>query len=195
MQTKIALGGMAAALLGVAGAYALLHTAEEGPRAEAPRTPTFVQEAAAPALEPPLATTLPPSDPAPAPVAEPAEPPSRATLAASGSLRLRRLVAATGIESHEPVGASDEFEVGAQERIYAFVDAVNEDDAPATLHVTFEPEQGESTGHVQLEIPAHAGRFRTWAFTRNARSAGHWTIVVRDADGRVLGERAIELVD
>ena len=112
-----------------------------------------------------------------------------------GAIRVRRLVIATGIERHEPTGAADLFELGAQERIYAFVDAVNERDESVELAVTFEPERGETSGHVDLEIPAHARRWRTWAYTRHVYTAGRWRAVVRGTDGQVLAARAFDIVD
>src|SRR5690606_20113533 len=113
----------------------------------AERPPVFAPAEAAPVLAPPLATTLPPSDPAPAVEVPPQRERTKASLATAGSLRLRRLVAATGVEAHEPTGASDSFEGGAPDRLYAFIEAVNESDAPGQLYVTFEPDRGETTGH------------------------------------------------
>jgi hypothetical protein len=186
---------MVTTLIGAAGAYALLRTPGEGATPEAERPPVYAQAETAPVLAPPLTTTLPSTDPAPEVTPAPESASNDAILTPAGSLRLKRLVAAADIDAREPVGASDAFEVGAQERLYAFIEAVNEGDEPAELHVTFEPERGESTGHVTLEVPARAGRYRTWAFTRNAQHAGRWTLIVRDASGQRLGERTIDLVE
>jgi len=111
----------------------------------------------------------------------------------SGPVRVRRLIVATGIEDHEPTGAADELELGTQSRIYAFVDAANHTEEDVSLKVTFEPESGESTGHVSLDVPAGAPRWRTWAYTRNITRPGRWRAVVRAGDGHVLARRSFEV--
>src|SRR5690606_4178759 len=139
-------------------------------------------------------TRAPSADVAPAPAPEPAEAPPESfePELRDGDVRLRRLIVATGVSDREPTGASDAFELGTA-RIYAFVEAVNETHEPVELRVTFEPERGESVGHVALEVPASARRFRTWAYTRHVYSAGRWNVVVRDADGRLIARRPFDV--
>lgn len=117
------------------------------------------------------------------------------TMEESGSVRVRRLIISTGVEGHEPTGAADEFEIGAQRRIYAFVDAANDSDEDAALRVTFEPEVGESAGHVSLDVPADARRYRTWAHTRHVYTPGRWHAVVRAADGHEVARRAFDVTE
>jgi hypothetical protein len=181
--TKMVLGGLATAMLGVAGVVAVATFPEAEPVVTAPRAPVALPM-------PELTSTLPPSAPvAPERLPESDRGVTREVLTDEGPIRARRLVVAGGIDQREPVGASDVFDLGAFDRVYAFVEAVNETDEAVTLTVTFEPASGESTGHVALEVPARAGRFRTWAFTRNIASGGQWEAVVRGPDGDVLARR------
>lgn len=153
-----------------------------------------------PELEHELATTTRAARtvaPAPRPTLREDEPidPFAPDLATRGSVRVRRLIVATGVSNHEPTGASDEFELGEQSRYYAFVDAVNETGDPIELNVTFEPPSGETAGFVGLDIPAHAPRFRTWAWTRHVYTPGRWHAVVRAPDGHVIARRAFDVVE
>ncbi len=153
-----------------------------------------VEPLPSPNLEPELATTVRGAEPSPAQEEPAPEAPSyEPTLDTRGSVRVRRLVVATGIRDHEPNGAADVFQVDAQRRIYAFVDAVNDTGERAALEVTFEPEEGESTGHVALEVPAGARRWRTWAYTRHVYTPGRWLAVVRAPDGQVIASRPFDV--
>ncbi len=184
--------GVALALGGVAGlGYAAGIQLGGSATAPAPQAPTVIEhEALAPVPSPldreELVTThtptlIPPAV-APAPVVQDDAP-----------IRVRRLIIATDIVDHEPVGAAETFRIGAQDRIYAFVDAVNESDSQIDLRVTFEPEDGESTGHVALHVPAHMRRFRTWAYSRNIARPGRWEAVVRAPDGSVVARQEFEV--
>jgi len=126
---------------------------------------------------------------------EPPVDPFEPELDPSGDARVERLIVATGIRGHEPTGASDELVLGEQSRFYAFVHAVNDGDDDAELYVTFEPEAGESAGHVALDIPANRPRYRTWAWTRHVYTPGRWHVVVRAADGHVVARRAFDVVE
>lgn len=203
-NVKLLAGGVAAMLLPVAAGVAFYLWAEE---AEAPRAPEASAEAAeeavdpvpSPRLEPELATTHRPSvPPRPEPVAspepEPEVDPYAPELTTSGPIRVRRLIVATGVRSHEPTGAADEIALGTR-RVYAFVDAANRTDEDVALRVTFEPEDGETAGHVALDVPAGAPRWRTWAWTRHVYSPGRWHAVVRGPDGRELARRAFDVVE
>jgi hypothetical protein len=142
-----------------------------------------------PSPEAPVLTTVEPAPlpaPAPQPAPTPAPTPENPELA-DGPVHLRRLIVAPGVEGREPVRPSDR--VPVTPRVYAFMEAVNRTAEDATLEVTFEPvEDGESTGHVELRVPAESRRWRTWAFTRNLRP-GRWEAVVREGE-RVVGRRA-----
>lgn len=192
---KLVAGGIAGLLSAIGLMAGFLVWASQGdapaePEAEAP------EPVPVPALEQELATITTPA--APVPVVEPVEeipaPPSFEPELTDGPIRVRRLVVSTGVRGHEPIGATNTIEVGAQRRVYAFVEAVNETDELIALDVTFEPAEGESTGHVSLDIPP-TRRFRTWAYTRHIYTAGSWEIVVRAPDGRVIARRPFEVVD
>jgi DUF2914 family protein len=184
--TKLVLGGALAGLVTVGASAGVMAWASRGasPAASAAQ-PVPVPS---PNLAPELATTTPAEPPAP-PEPESYEP----DLASEGSIRIRRLVIASGVENREPTGAADTFELGG--RIYAFVEAVNENGEAAQLRVTFEPDEGESTGHVALEVPANVARFRTWAYTRHVYEPGRWEAAVRDSSGRVVARRAFDVVE
>ena len=52
--------------------------------------------------------------------------------------------------------------------------------------ITFE--QGDkSVGHIALNVPAKAKRFRTWGRTAQIKSVGEWQAVVRSQGGKELG--------
>ncbi|MGE0788385.1 MAG: DUF2914 domain-containing protein [Sandaracinaceae bacterium] len=199
MKTQVSLiaggitGSLAAVGMIVAVGFALGGSRSSTPlahdEAPVPTVPT-------PALHEELATTTPTPRVEP-PIVAPAEaplPPPRVVLR-DGAIRVRRLVLARGIDGHEPVDATDEVVLGAQPRLYAFVEAVNETGEDVELTVTFEPVEGESTGHVALSIPAASHRYRTWAWTRHIYHAGAWDVVVRDDEGRVIARRAFDVVD
>ncbi|HEY8429574.1 MAG TPA: hypothetical protein VIL20_14420, partial [Sandaracinaceae bacterium] len=165
-NTKLVLGGLAGVVAAgglVAGLFALAGE----PHAAAPPREQRVEPVPAPALEPELASTAAPAPGTAIDEARGEEAERYGPELASGAIRVRRLVVATGVEGREPTGAADVFRLGAQRRLYAFVEAVNETDDAATLRVTFEPDEGESVGHVALQVPANAARFRTWAYTRH----------------------------
>jgi hypothetical protein len=73
------------------------------------------------------------------------------------------------------------------------VEATNPGGAAATLVVTFEDESGEQYGAVDLEIPAGVERWRTWAWTRYAKTPGVWHAVVRTAAGEEVGRHRFEV--
>jgi hypothetical protein len=181
---KLVIAGMIAGVIGCSG---------EAPRTQHEREVTPIET---PDIAPELTNTQTPNveilEPTVAPQAP--EPVSYEPVLADGDVRVRRLIVATGTERHEPTGAGDVFEIGAQERIYAFVDAVNETDEAVQLRVTFEPERGERAGFVSLDVPANVPRFRTWAWTRHVYTPGRWEVVVRDDSGRVIARRPFDVV-
>ena len=204
---KLVAGGVAGMLTAAGLVIGLLvwATAEEASSRGAHAETSYEADAGVatvemPSMEHELATTTPTPRVAPAPPPEPIleeEPfdPYAPELEADGDVRVRRLIIATGIGGHEPRGAADELVLGEQSRFYAFVDAVNETDEEVALRVTFEPESGESAGHVSLEIPANRPRFRTWAWTRHIYEPGRWQAVVRAPDGHVIARRAFDVVE
>ena len=104
-------------------------------------------------------------------------------------LEVKRLVLAKSVSGRAPVGAGERFVVGEQERIYAFVELANAGQSPSEISVSFEREGGPSFGDVKLDVGA-APRWRTWAFTRQAKKAGTYVATVRNARGVVLAKQS-----
>ena len=52
--------------------------------------------------------------------------------------------------------------------------------------VVFIGPDGQERGLVELDVPAGAPRWRTWAFSRNVQTPGDWRGELRDEDGNVL---------
>ncbi len=196
MKSKLplVLGGLAGVLVPVALIGLLAWAGDSEP------TPTANAEAVvpvpAPSLEHELATTVAPlpavAPPAVTPEPEPEVDPYAPALRTRGDVRVRRLILATGVSRHEPTGEADVFTLHGQERLYAFVEAVNASGEEVALDVTFEPPTGETTGHVALDVP-HSRRWPTWAYTRHVYEPGRWEAVVRGPDGRVLARRAFDV--
>ena len=128
-------------------------------------------------------------------VAEPpraAAEPRRATLAADDKLAVKRFVLARGVKDREPVDAATTFK-GDAHKVYAFVEIENRGPAPAEIVVEFEPPGGGAPhGDVTLAI-GPAARWRTWAYTRTASTAGAWTAVVKNKKGDVLARAPFEV--
>ena len=57
----------------------------------------------------------------------------------------------------------------------------------------FAPPTGPAFAEIPLKVGGGAAHFRTWAFTRRAHEAGEWTVVVRDAHGKVLGRQSFTI--
>lgn len=180
-------------------------SAERGFPSAASRTPDVVAEnAIAPVM--PTSSTSTESSEDEAASASSSNPSEAATTAAGAStaravaraassadgLSVRRLVVSEDIENREPVGAASRFD-DETERLFAFVEAVNESDEAGELVVTFESEDGTEVGFITLEIPANAPRWRTWAYSRNIHEVGSWTAVIRTANGDELAREHFEI--
>ncbi|AKF05170.1 DUF2914 domain-containing protein [Sandaracinus amylolyticus] len=177
IATVMALAGGGA---GVAiGAATFARADDHTPRTEVVRTTTTTTRVEAPPAAPPITTTT----------------TTRDEREDHGELRVRRLVLTRGIEGREPIDELDALELDERlERVYAFLDVANDADEARALTITFEREGGdEVTGHVDLEVPARVGRWRTWAFTRHIDRAGTWRVVVRDDAGRELASHTFDV--
>jgi hypothetical protein len=112
---------------------------------------------------------------------------------ASATLRIKRLVLTEGVKDREPVEAKTSFSAADDSRIYAFVEVENPAAAESEITVTFEPASGGAArGNITLDVGA-SPRWRTWAFTRGARTTGAWTAVVRGPEGDVLAKAPFEV--
>jgi len=128
-----------------------------------------------------------------APAAAPATATPETTGTSAAGLTVRRLVVARDVENREPVGAGRRFS-DSGEPLFAFLEMASESDEAQQIQVTFEHDGGTSVGHVTLEIPANAPRWRTWALSHNIGRAGEWRAVVRTSEGELLGELSFEII-
>lgn len=107
-------------------------------------------------------------------------------------LTIRRLVATSAIDKREPVFASSVFD-HHDEKIYAFVEASNESEFEKTMVVHFIGPDGRVSGGIELRIPPSVPRWRTWAYTKNAKEPGLWHIEIRNPDGALIGALPFEV--
>lgn len=107
-------------------------------------------------------------------------------------LEMRRLSVARDVENREPVGAASRF-VASNEKLYAFMELVNTSDEARQVLVTFENEDGASVGHITVNIPANAPRWRTWAYSRRVNRPGTWTAIITTPEGTELGRERFEI--
>ena len=94
---------------------------------------------------------------------------------AAKRLGVKRLVLAHGIDGREPQDASATFK-SSDDRVYAFIELDNPGKVGGAISVIFEPPSGPPVAEVPLTV-GETFRFRTWAFTRKARTP-------RRVDGR-----------
>lgn len=185
---KVALVGLVVSLIvgSSAAGYALASRPAHRPTHDAAPVEGSVECAVPVATTP--ATTLPST---PEPVRE--ELPAPAPAPEPGEVSARRLIVTHAIEDREPVDdltVVDDLARG--ERLYAFVDLANAGGA-SEVEVVFRHESGDTVGHVTLEVPAHARRHRTWAYSTRVEEPGNWTATVRDTDGHTLATTSFEV--
>lgn len=114
---------------------------------------------------------------------------SSASRTTSGKrLGVKRLVLAHGVDGREPQDASSSFK-SSDDRVYAFIELENPAKIADAITVVFEAPSGPPAAEIPLQV-GETARFRTWAFTRRAHVAGEWTVVIRDAQHRVLARQA-----
>ena len=112
---------------------------------------------------------------------------SSARTTSAKKLGVKRLVLAHGIDGHEPQEPSATFK-SSDDRIYAFIEVENPTKSADAISVVFEPPSGPPVAEIPLAV-GETSRFRTWAFTRKAHVAGTWTVVIRDANHKVLARQ------
>jgi len=158
-----------------------------------PSTPTVASSAA-----PSAATAALPATPTPAPALAASPAPSAAPSPAAAlaprhatALRVERLVIARGVEAREPIGADTVF-ASSEKRLFAFVDVDNPEHAPGDLRVRFIGPGGETQAPIALSV-GESPRWRTWAFTRHARTPGTWKALVQDERGHVLASTEFDV--
>ena len=110
----------------------------------------------------------------------------------SADLFVKRLVIAKNVKGREPVGATNSFSQGAQDRIYAFVEVGNRDQVASEIYISFIEKSSGKGQRVPLKIGA-GSRWRTWVYTRNATKPGKWFAVVKNAKGKTLASQSFEI--
>ncbi|MGK4004257.1 DUF2914 domain-containing protein [Sorangium sp. So ce1036] len=107
-------------------------------------------------------------------------------------LEVVRLVVSRGIAGREPIEAATSFSRAEADRLYAFVELSNKEQAASEIRVTFTPPDGSAPLRIRLPVGAQR-RFRTWAATRKARAAGVWSVAVSDAAGGELARASFTI--
>lgn len=109
------------------------------------------------------------------------------------SLKVKRLVVATGVKDREPLSGNDALPADGSP-IYAFAELANPVGESENVRITFERKGGsERVGEVTLPVPGSTSRYRTWAFTRFIRAAGVWEAVLWSEQGTELGRTSFEV--
>lgn len=94
---------------------------------------------------------------------------------------LRRIALANEVENREPVGVATNFGKGT--RVHLFMDAKNLSDKDLELVVSWhDPAQAQAVT-IPLKVPAHAGRYRTWANSSPIYRPGTHEVSVQVKDG------------
>ncbi|WP_437555036.1 DUF2914 domain-containing protein [Sorangium sp. So ce367] len=107
-------------------------------------------------------------------------------------LQVIRLVVSKGIAGREPIEPATSFASAEIDRLYAFVELSNKDQATSEISVAFTPPDGGPPLRIPLAVGAQR-RFRTWAATRKARAAGLWSVTVSDAAGKELARASFTI--
>lgn len=105
---------------------------------------------------------------------------------------IQRLVTASEVEHREPVAASSVFG-HHDEKVIAFVELSNESEEDKSVLVHFIGPDGQVSGGIELRVPAKSPRWRTWAYTQNAKAPGLWRVEVRSEDGTLVGTLPFEV--
>jgi hypothetical protein len=152
------------------------------------KVPSLAALAPLPELPEPQAPVQKPApEPTPKPEAAEAERPAKPR----APLAVKRFVIASGVAKREPVGAAKRFQASKTERLYGFVELVNEAREASSVTVTFAPPTGAPV-RVKLDVRGER-RFRTWATTRKLKTSGTWSATVTSEDGRVLARTTFEI--
>jgi hypothetical protein len=161
------------------------------PGGEASARPAALAAPSAAPTAAPVAVVCPPAAASVAPPEAP-RPPVKVKATTEGALVVKRLVVAPAVKGREPVDPATSFKADSG-KIYAFVELENKEATESEITVSFEAPDGKSaTGNVKLDVGAEP-RWRTWAYTRAARTAGSWTAIVKDHRGDVLARAPFEV--
>ena len=126
-------------------------------------------------------------------MSEPENPLTAPELIETDGLGLTKLITAEGVIERAPVNPETRFRLGSFERIYAYLEVKNPSASQTELTVGWVMPNQRETGTVSVVVGAET-TWRTWAFTKFARKAGIWWVVVRDVTGKLLGRAAFEVL-
>ena len=171
----------ASACSGTAPAPAPVTCAPQTTTAVAP-APTMTAASAAPAAVQPAPTVA-----STTPVASSVAPPARRAT----DLHVERLVVARGVEGREPQGTDTVFSTD-DKRVFAFLEVDNPERAPGQLEVQFVAPDGKAQPPIDVAV-GESSRWRTWAFTRRAKTPGTWKALVRDERGHVVASTEFDV--
>ncbi len=120
------------------------------------------------------------------------EVPASKQLVETNGLALTTLTMAIGVEDRVPVEPGTDFQVGAQEKIYAYLEVANPSKEKTELVVSwFRPGTTEGKWARKVKIGAQK-KWRTWAYAR-PKASGEWSVQVADLEGNVLGTAPFQM--
>ena len=116
--------------------------------------------------------------------------PAQGGAASASSLNLVELVVARNVTDREPEGAAERFPADAG-TLWAFA-RISNAATPTPVSMVWKRE-GKERARLTVTV-GKSRRWRTWTRKRVLpRDAGHWTVELVAADGRVLGTTSFEL--
>ncbi len=116
-------------------------------------------------------------------------------LVETDGISLSDLIVARGVEKRNPVEPGTLFPIEDNGKIYAFLKVLNPEKQQGEVTISWAPlDSDKERGTVKVSIGAHK-KWRTWAFTRTLRKAGKWQVIVRNAEGTIIGRTPFEMVE
>ena len=98
------------------------------------------------------------------------------------------------VVDRERVAADTEFSAGP-ERLYAFFEFQNPVDEAMQIEVRFERPNGSASRAIVLDVPPSSRRYRSWAYTRGARTPGEWSAVAQTTDGTEVARLPFRILE
>lgn len=105
---------------------------------------------------------------------------------------LRRVALAREVEKREPSGVAGSFVKGT--RVHLFMDAKNLSDSALELVVRWHDPALANPVSVSLKVPAHTGRYRTWANSSPVAHPGAHEVSVQVKDGPEIYRKSFEVL-
>ncbi len=116
-------------------------------------------------------------------------------IAETEGIGLKNLIVARGVEKRQPVEPGTSFSIVEGGRMYAIMDVKNPSRTENKVSVSWIPVNGKwERGVVKVSIGAQM-KWRTWAYTRAAKKAGKWIVLVRDSEGKIIGRAPFKMTE